>query len=53
MVTLSADLLLWLNAVTEDTVHLEIEMEKEDGRATYGSADSSDSGIYRSKSLRN
>lgn len=28
---LSADLLLWLNAVTEDTIHEEIELEKEDG----------------------
>ncbi|KAK6301456.1 hypothetical protein J4Q44_G00275090 [Coregonus suidteri] len=45
MVILSADLLLWLNAVTEDTVHLEIEMEKEDAGATYDDADSSDSGL--------
>ncbi|KAM3859918.1 proton channel OTOP3-like [Diretmus argenteus] len=30
MVTLSADLLLWLNAVTEDTVHQQIELEKEE-----------------------
>ncbi|XP_031417378.1 proton channel OTOP3 [Clupea harengus] len=30
IVLLSADLLLWLNAVTEDTIHLEMEMEKED-----------------------
>ncbi|XP_029933808.1 proton channel OTOP3-like [Myripristis murdjan] len=30
MVTLSADLLLWLNAVTEDTIHQEIELEKEE-----------------------
>ncbi|XP_040885464.1 proton channel OTOP3-like [Toxotes jaculatrix] len=30
MVILSADLLLWLNAVTEDTIHEEIELEKED-----------------------
>ncbi|XP_026207954.1 proton channel OTOP3 isoform X2 [Anabas testudineus] len=28
MVILSADLLLWLNAVTEDTMHEEIELEK-------------------------
>ncbi|KAK2820108.1 hypothetical protein Q5P01_023067 [Channa striata] len=28
MVILSADLLLWLNAVTEDTIHAQIEMEK-------------------------
>uniref|UniRef100_A0A8C6T9F8 Otopetrin 3 n=1 Tax=Neogobius melanostomus TaxID=47308 RepID=A0A8C6T9F8_9GOBI len=27
MVTLSADLLLWLNAVTDDTIHQEIEIE--------------------------
>ncbi|XP_029312477.1 proton channel OTOP3-like [Cottoperca gobio] len=31
MMILSADLLLWLNAVTEDTIHEEIELEKEDG----------------------
>ncbi|XP_072312280.1 proton channel OTOP3-like [Eucyclogobius newberryi] len=31
MVTLCADLLLWLNAVTDDTLHQEIELEKEDG----------------------
>ncbi|XP_044035489.1 proton channel OTOP3-like [Siniperca chuatsi] len=30
MVILSADLLLWLNAVTEDTIHEEIELEKQD-----------------------
>ncbi|XP_034564277.1 proton channel OTOP3-like [Notolabrus celidotus] len=29
MVILSADLLLWLHAVTEDTIHEEIELEKE------------------------
>ncbi|XP_030196822.1 proton channel OTOP3 [Gadus morhua] len=29
MVILCADLLLWLNAVTEDTIHQEIELEKE------------------------
>uniref|UniRef100_A0A8D3E2X7 Otopetrin 3 n=1 Tax=Scophthalmus maximus TaxID=52904 RepID=A0A8D3E2X7_SCOMX len=31
MLILSADLLLWLNAVTEETIHQEIELEKEDG----------------------
>lgn len=30
MLILSADLLLWLNAVTEDTIHEEIELEKDD-----------------------
>uniref|UniRef100_A0A3Q1EN22 Otopetrin 3 n=1 Tax=Acanthochromis polyacanthus TaxID=80966 RepID=A0A3Q1EN22_9TELE len=30
MVILSADLLLWLNAVTEDSIHVEIELEKQD-----------------------
>ncbi|XP_059180456.1 proton channel OTOP3-like [Centropristis striata] len=30
MVILSADLLLWLNAVTEDTIHEEIELERRD-----------------------
>lgn len=29
MLVLSADLLLWLNGVTEDTIHQEIELEKE------------------------
>lgn len=29
MLILSADLLLWLSGVTEDTVHQEIELEKE------------------------
>lgn len=29
MVILSTDVLLWLRAVTEDTIHLEIEMEKQ------------------------
>ncbi|XP_076008300.1 proton channel OTOP3-like [Genypterus blacodes] len=31
MLILSADLLLWLNAVTEDTIHQEIELEREGG----------------------
>ncbi|CAL8303083.1 unnamed protein product [Lota lota] len=31
MVILCANLLLWLNAVTEDTIHQEIELEKENG----------------------
>lgn len=29
MLILSADLLLWLNGVTEDSIHQEIELEKE------------------------
>lgn len=29
MLILSADVLLWLNAVTEDTVHRDIEREKQ------------------------
>uniref|UniRef100_A0A3B5A205 Otopetrin-3-like n=1 Tax=Stegastes partitus TaxID=144197 RepID=A0A3B5A205_9TELE len=33
MVILSADLLLWLNAVTEDSIHEEIELEKQDSLA--------------------
>lgn len=33
MVILSADLLLWLNSVTDDTVHEEIELEKSEGAA--------------------
>nr|XP_029138407.1 proton channel OTOP3-like [Labrus bergylta] len=31
MVILSADLLLWLNAVTEETIHVEMKLEKEGG----------------------
>lgn len=31
MLVLATDMLLWLNAVTEDTIHQEIELEKEDG----------------------
>uniref|UniRef100_A0A3B3ZTC1 Otopetrin 3 n=1 Tax=Periophthalmus magnuspinnatus TaxID=409849 RepID=A0A3B3ZTC1_9GOBI len=31
MVILCADLLLWLNAVTDDTIHQEMELDKEDG----------------------
>ncbi|XP_034415024.1 proton channel OTOP3-like [Cyclopterus lumpus] len=30
MLILSADLLLWLNSVTEDTIHEELELERED-----------------------
>nr|XP_019968257.1 PREDICTED: otopetrin-3-like [Paralichthys olivaceus] len=47
MVILSADLLLWLNAVTEDTIHEEIELEKSDGfkfsNTNSSEADDSDS----------
>uniref|UniRef100_A0A3P8Y2R4 Otopetrin 3 n=1 Tax=Esox lucius TaxID=8010 RepID=A0A3P8Y2R4_ESOLU len=39
MVILSADLLLWLNAVTEDSIHLEIEMEKEENENLNNSSD--------------
>ncbi|MFT7817122.1 otopetrin-3-like [Arapaima gigas] len=35
MLILCADLLLWLNAVTEDTLHMEIEVEKEDRQGPY------------------
>ncbi|XP_034426928.1 proton channel OTOP3-like [Hippoglossus hippoglossus] len=41
MVILSADLLLWLNAVTEDTIHEEIELEKSDG-FKFGNTNSSE-----------
>ncbi|XP_063077484.1 proton channel OTOP3-like [Engraulis encrasicolus] len=34
IILLSADLLLWLNAVTEDTVHMEMEMERQERDAT-------------------
>ena len=40
MMVLSADLLLWLNAVTEDTIHEEIELEK--GFSNTTEADTSD-----------
>lgn len=30
MLVLSADILLWLNAVTVDTIHQEIELDRED-----------------------
>ncbi|XP_070783447.1 proton channel OTOP3-like [Enoplosus armatus] len=47
MLILSADLLLWLNAVTEDTVHEEIELEREDrlhfSNTNSSEADDSDS----------
>ncbi|XP_034716978.1 proton channel OTOP3-like [Etheostoma cragini] len=36
MLVLSADLLLWLNAVTEDTIHEEIELEKAFSNTTDG-----------------
>ncbi|XP_062382620.1 proton channel OTOP3-like [Sardina pilchardus] len=32
IILLSADLLLWLNSVSDDTVHLEIEMEAQEGQ---------------------
>lgn len=30
MLVLSADMLLWFNAVTEDTIHQEIELDREE-----------------------
>lgn len=33
MMILSTDLLLWLNAVTEDNIHVEIELGKRNGLA--------------------
>ena len=44
MMILSTDLLLWLNAVTEDTIHQEIELEKEDG-IKFGNTNSSEADI--------
>ncbi|XP_028989668.1 proton channel OTOP3-like [Betta splendens] len=45
MLILSADLLMWLNAVTDDTIHEEIELEKaargESSNATADKADAS------------
>lgn len=41
MLILSADLLLWLNAVTEDSIHEEIELEKED-RLDFSNTNSSE-----------
>lgn len=37
MLLLSTNLLLWLNAVTEDTVHMEIELEKQNQVIANGS----------------
>lgn len=44
MLILSADLLLWLNAVTEDTIHAEIELEKED-RLDFSSTNTSEADV--------
>lgn len=44
MLILSADLLLWLNAVTEDTIHEEIELEKED-RLDFSNTNSSEADV--------
>lgn len=44
MLILSADLLLWLNAVTEDTIHAEIELEKED-RLDFSNTKSSEADV--------
>lgn len=46
MVTLCVDLLLWLKAVTEDTIHQEIELEKQDslGLGNVSITKSSDTG---------
>ncbi|XP_040033133.2 proton channel OTOP3 [Gasterosteus aculeatus] len=57
MLILSADLLLWLNAVTEDSVHQEIELEKQDGlrfsNTTSSEAENSDvAGILNSTLCR-
>ncbi|KAM9426054.1 proton channel OTOP3-like [Pholidichthys leucotaenia] len=43
MMILSSDLLLWLNAVTEDTIHEEIELEKQ-GRLKFGYANKPEAG---------
>lgn len=42
MMILSADLLLWLNAVTEDTIHEEIELERQDSNTTSSDPDIDD-----------
>ncbi|XP_035523846.1 proton channel OTOP3-like [Morone saxatilis] len=44
MLILSADLLLWLNAVTEDTIHEEIELEKED-KLDFSNANSTEADV--------
>ncbi|KAK2820109.1 hypothetical protein Q5P01_023068 [Channa striata] len=53
MLILSADLLLWLNAVTEDTIHAEIEQEKEDrdGSGNVTSAEADDSRLAGNSTL--
>ncbi|XP_072559905.1 proton channel OTOP3-like isoform X1 [Paramormyrops kingsleyae] len=46
MLLLSANILLWLNAVTEDTVHMEIELEKQNQVIANGSlVDNSTAGL--------
>ncbi|KAM7370381.1 hypothetical protein PAMP_009934 [Pampus punctatissimus] len=42
MLIFSADLLLWLNAVTEDTIHQEIELEKDNSNTSLSEADVAD-----------
>lgn len=44
MLLLSADILLWFNAVTEDTIHAEIELEKE-AQLDFGNSSSSEADI--------
>ncbi|XP_073345279.1 proton channel OTOP3-like [Pagrus major] len=44
MLILSADLLLWLNAVTEDTIHAEMELEKDD-RLDFSNTKSSEADV--------
>nr|XP_020460420.1 otopetrin-3-like [Monopterus albus] len=43
MVVLAADLLLWLNAVTEDSIHTQIELEKNNSNIISSEDDSSNS----------
>uniref|UniRef100_UPI0037E7FB6B proton channel OTOP3-like n=1 Tax=Semicossyphus pulcher TaxID=241346 RepID=UPI0037E7FB6B len=52
MVILSADLLLWLKGVTEDTIHEEIELERVGGRHLHNTNSSHSAGVLNSTFCR-
>ncbi|XP_056286282.1 proton channel OTOP3-like [Pseudoliparis swirei] len=52
MLVLSADLLLWLNAVTEETVHEEMELERDDGLHPANASQLGGAGVMNSTSCR-
>uniref|UniRef100_A0A3Q3JYS9 Otopetrin 3 n=1 Tax=Monopterus albus TaxID=43700 RepID=A0A3Q3JYS9_MONAL len=47
MVVLAADLLLWLNAVTEDSIHTQIELEKNNNNSTLCKCNTASCLIFR------